>query len=121
MADGKRPRDEESSAPPRGLPRVCRDLFRGGYFLALSSLIRLRILLSYVFDNYRVMERVPSMGPGAWIVGQGGIGLSGGLVASSSSSSNRLSVRDDGGVSAAAASGSALSSATPPAPVITAP
>ena len=27
MADGKRPRDEESSAEPRGLPRVCRELF----------------------------------------------------------------------------------------------
>ena len=32
MADGKRPRDEGSSAPPRGLPRVCRELFRGRYF-----------------------------------------------------------------------------------------
>ena len=29
MADGKRPRDEESSTEPRGLPRVCRKLFRG--------------------------------------------------------------------------------------------
>ena len=32
MADGKRPRDEESSAAPRGLPRVCRVV------LILSSL-----------------------------------------------------------------------------------
>ena len=32
MADGKRPRDEGSSAPPRGLSRVCRELFRGRYF-----------------------------------------------------------------------------------------
>ena len=27
MADGKRPRDEESSAPPRGLSQVCREFF----------------------------------------------------------------------------------------------
>ena len=32
MADGERPRDEGSSAPPRGLSRVCRELFRGWYF-----------------------------------------------------------------------------------------
>ena len=37
MADGKRPRDEESSAAPRGLPQVCRELFRERYLSALSS------------------------------------------------------------------------------------
>ena len=37
MADGKRPRDEEFSAEPRGLLRVCRELFRGRYLSALSS------------------------------------------------------------------------------------
>jgi len=36
MADGKRPRDEESSAAPRGLPRVCREFFQGRYFSMLS-------------------------------------------------------------------------------------
>jgi hypothetical protein len=34
MADDKRPRDEESSAAPRGLLRVCRELFRGRFLLA---------------------------------------------------------------------------------------
>ena len=44
MADGKRPRDEESSAAPRGLPRVYRELFRGRYFLSLSLFFRSYIL-----------------------------------------------------------------------------
>ena len=44
MADGKRPRDEGSSAPPHGPPRVCRELFRGRYLSALSSFFRPCIL-----------------------------------------------------------------------------
>ena len=32
MADGKCPRDEGSSGPPHGPPRVCRELFWGRYF-----------------------------------------------------------------------------------------
>jgi hypothetical protein len=44
MADSKHPRNEESSAVPRGLPRVCCDLFRGRYLSALSSFFRPCIL-----------------------------------------------------------------------------
>ena len=37
MAGDKRPRDEESSAKPRGLRRAHREFFRGRYLSALSS------------------------------------------------------------------------------------
>ncbi|XP_039822799.1 dihydrolipoyllysine-residue acetyltransferase component of pyruvate dehydrogenase complex-like [Panicum virgatum] len=94
MADGKRPRDEESSAEPHGLPRVCHEYFRG---------------------------RVPSSGPGAWIAGRGGDGPSGGPGVSESSLSGGPPARGDIGASAAAAGGSASSSVAPPAPVVAAP
>ena len=51
MADGKRPRDEGSSAPPCGLPWVCRELFRGRYFSTLSSFICPCILLCCICDD----------------------------------------------------------------------
>ena len=49
MADGKCPRDEESVAPSCGLPRVCRELFRGKYFSTPFSFVCPHILLGYVF------------------------------------------------------------------------
>ena len=65
IAGGKRPRDEESSAAPRGLPRVCREFFRGRYFAMLSPSFRPCILNCYVRDDAcavvgcrrRVLER----------------------------------------------------------------
>jgi hypothetical protein len=51
MAGGKRPRDEESSAAPRGLPRVCREFFLGRYFSTLSPSFRPCILPCYVRDD----------------------------------------------------------------------
>ena len=51
MADDKHPRDEWSSAPPRNLPRVCRELFRGRYFPTPSYFICPYILLCCVCDD----------------------------------------------------------------------
>ena len=51
MADSKLPRDEGSSAPPRGLSQVCRELFRGRYFSTPSSFICPCILLCCVCDD----------------------------------------------------------------------
>ena len=66
MADGKRPRDEGSSAPPHGLPRVCRELFRGRYFSTPSSFIYPYISLCCVCDDACVVVgcrcRVPERG-----------------------------------------------------------
>ena len=61
------------------------------------------------------------MGPGAWIAGQGGVGPSGGPVASGSSSSGEPPAWGGARTSAAAASGSASSSVAPLAPVVAAP
>ena len=51
MADGKRPRNEGSSATPRGLPRVCRELFWGRYFSTPSSFFHPCILPCYVRED----------------------------------------------------------------------
>ena len=66
MADGKRPRDEEFSAEPRGLLRVCRELFRGRYLSALSSFFHPCILSCCIHgDTCAVVgcrRRVPERG-----------------------------------------------------------
>ena len=66
MDDGKRPRDEESSAALHGLPRVCRELFRGRYFSTPSSFICPCILLCCVCDDTCAVvgcrRRVPERG-----------------------------------------------------------
>ena len=51
MANGKRPRDEESSAPPHGLARVCRKFFLGRYFSAPPSFICFCIWSCHVLDD----------------------------------------------------------------------
>ena len=61
------------------------------------------------------------MGPGAWIAGQGGVGPSGGPVASGSSSSGEPPTPGSAGTSAAAAGGLASSSVVPLALVAAAP
>ena len=40
MADGKRPRNKESSVEARGLPRVCRELFQGEVSFGVVSVRR---------------------------------------------------------------------------------
>ena len=45
MADGKRPRNEGSSAEPRGLPRVRREFFRGRY---LFSIVHILLSLHFI-------------------------------------------------------------------------
>ena len=57
MAGDKRPRDEKSSAAPRGLPRVCREFFRGRYFSTLSPSFRPCILPCYVRDGAFLCSR----------------------------------------------------------------
>ena len=59
-----------------------------------------------------------SSGPGEWIAGRGGVGLSGAAAAFGSSSSGEPSARDDAGASAATAGGSASSFVVPPVPVV---
>lgn len=62
---------------------------------------------------------MPSTGPGAWIAGQGGVGLSGGPIASGFSSSDGPPAQGGAGASAPAGAGdSASSSIVPPAPVV---
>jgi hypothetical protein len=64
---------------------------------------------------------VASSGPGAWIVGQGGVGPSGGITASGTSSPGGPSARDGAGASAAVAGGSASSFIARPAPLVATP
>ena len=62
-----------------------------------------------------------SSGPGKWIAGRGGIGSSGGAVASGSSSSGEPLARGGAGMSAATGGGSASSFVAPLAQVVAAP
>ena len=66
MVDGKRPRDKESSALPRGLPWVCREFFRGRYFSVPPSFICFCIWSCHDFDDTCMVvgwhRRVPVSG-----------------------------------------------------------